>query len=134
MSIYAALVAHLSAVSALTALIGARLYPDEIPQGDTLPAVFYMTVSDIKDHVYGAVQAVESPSIQFTVYADTKAEAEAVAEVIKTALTDFSGSMSGVIVQYIDLINELPSMYKSQDGTTKYYTHDLEFEVIFNKE
>jgi len=134
MSIYEALVAYLGTVSGLSALIGTRLYPDEIPQRDTLPAVFYMTVSDIKDHVYGAVQAVESPNIQFTVYADTKAEAEAVAEVIKTALTDFSGSMSGVTVQYIDLINELPSMYTSQDGTTKYHTHDLEFEVIFNKE
>lgn len=134
MSIYEALVAYLGTVSGLSALIGTRLYPDDLPQSEELPAVFYLTVSDVKDHVYGSIQAVESPNIQFTVYADTKAEAQAVAEVIKTALSDYHGTMSGVTVQYIHLINELPSLYKSQDGTTRNYAHDLEFEVIFNKE
>ena len=134
MSIYEALVAYLGTVAGLSALIGTRLYPDDVPQDADLPAVFYLTVSDVKDHVYGSVQAVESPNIQFTVYADTKSEAQAVAEVIKTALSDYEGVMSGVTVQYIHLINELPSLYKSPDGTTRTYAHDLEFEVIFNKE
>lgn len=129
MDIYDALVAKLKATSGLTALIGARLYPDEIGQGTTLPAVFYMTISDVKDHTLTAQSNLEGPTIQFTTYAATRDSAAAVAEQIKTALVDFVGVLSGITVQYIELINENPGLYKSADGTSKQYTHDLEFQV-----
>lgn len=133
MDIYDALVAKLKATAGLTALIGARLYPDEVPQSTTLPAVFYMTVSDIKDHHLTAQSPLEGPTIQITTYATTKASAAAVAEQIKTALVDFVGVLSGITVQYIQLINENPGMYKSADGTVKTYTHDLEFQVWYER-
>lgn len=129
MDIYGAIVTRLEADTTLTGLISTRLYPNEIPQGDTLPAVFYMTVSDVKDHFLTGQSSLESPIIQFTVYASTKAGAAAVASAIKTSLRDYQGTLSDSTVDCIRLINELPSRYTSDDGTTKIYTHDLEFEV-----
>ena len=134
MDIYDAIVAKLKATAALTALVGTRIYPDEVPQGKLFPAVFYMTVSDVKDHYLTEMSDLEAPNIQLTTYADDKDGAAAVAEVIKDTLSDYQGTLSGITIQCIRLINELPSMYKSADGTTKIFTHDLEFEVWHIKE
>lgn len=134
MDIYDAIVAKLKATAALTALVGTRIYPDEVPQGKLYPAVFYMTVSDVKDHFITEISSLEAPNIQLTTYADAKDDAAAVAEEIKTAINGYQGTLSGITIQCIKLINEMPSMYKSADGTTKIYTHDLEFEVWHEKE
>ena len=129
MSIYSAIVTRLEADATLTALISDRLYPDEVPQDDDLPAVFYMTVSDIKDQFLTVQSPLEAPNIQFTAYADTKAEAAEVADAIKASLNDYQGTLSTSTVQYIQLVNELPSKYTTADGTKKFYTHDLEYQV-----
>jgi hypothetical protein len=137
MDIYEALVARLKADTAVVALVGSRIYPDEVPQGKLHPAVFYMTVSDIKSHYLTEQSSLESPNIQFTTYADTKDGAAAVAEAIKASLSDFQGTLSGITIQCIRLINELPSSYKQTTGsagTTTFYTHDLEFEAWYTKE
>ena len=134
MDIYDALVAKIKATPAITALIGTRLYPDEIPQGDALPAVYYQTISDVKDHHLTGQLELEKPMIQFTVQAATKNSAADVAEAIKTALVDYQGTISGVQIQYIRLENEIPSFYRASDGIKAHYTHDLEFQVFFVKE
>lgn len=134
MDVYDALVARLKATAAVTDLVGQRIFPDEVPQGKLFPAVFYMTVSDTKDHFITEMSSLESPNIQLTTYADTKDGAAAVAEAIKTAINGYQGTLSGISIQCIKLINELPSMYKSADGTTQMFTHDLEFEVWHDKE
>jgi hypothetical protein len=133
MDIYQALEAKLKATAGLTALIGARLYPDEIGQGITLPAVFYRTISNEPLYTHEGVSNQESPNIEFVVYAETKASASAVAAQIRTALTDFVGVLSGITVQHIRIINDLPSRYTSADGTVKYNTHNLEFEVTYER-
>lgn len=134
MEIEEALVARLLAWPGLTALIGQRLYPEEIPQNDSLPAVFYLDISDNKVHTLTGIHRVEQPIKQFTVYAATKASAKAVANQIKLALSDYQGTLSGVQVQWIKLINELANQYKSSDGVIRTFTHDLEFQIYYEKE
>ncbi len=134
MDIYEALVAHLEAQAGLTALISTKIFPDEIPQGTALPAVMYITISDNKDHYLTGQSEQESPYIQFSVLANTKVSARAVADQIKLALSDYQGDMGGVYVQYIRLENELPGLATTADGIIKKYTHDLEYEVIYVKE
>lgn len=129
-----ALTTYLKAYAGLTALISTRLFPDEIPQGTTLPAVFYINISDVKSHTLTGQLALESPMIQYTVYASTKPSARAVANQIKAALKDYVGTLSGVTIQYIRLINELSNKYTSPDGTIRVFTHDLEFQINYIKE
>jgi len=118
----------------LKALISSKLYPEEVPQGTKLPAVFWIKVSDIKDHYLTKQCELERPIYQFTAQASAKTGAKAVATQLKLALSDYQGTMNGVVVQKIELQNEMSSLEKSSDGTTKVFYEDLEFEINFVKE
>lgn len=134
MEIDEALLAYLLAQSGLATLIDRRLYPDERPQDSNLPAVSYMYISDVKEHTLTAQQKLESPMIQFTSYASTIAQAREVSSQVKAALADYSGTLSGLEVQYIKLVNELPSTERNADGTVLVRTVDQEYEINFVKE
>ena len=128
-----ALTTYLKAYVGLTALISTRLYPDELPQGATLPAVIYIKISDVKNHTLTEQDDLERPYIQFTAFALTKAAARGVANQLKAALVDYMGTLSGVEIQKIELQNEMSNLEKSGDGLIRVYTEDLEFQVNFNK-
>jgi len=136
MEIDEALTAYLLAQSSLTALIGRRLYPEETPSDvdlATQTAVTYIFIDDIKLHTHQGQNGLESPNVQFTAYAPTRARARAVSNQIKTALCDYVGTIGGLTVQYIKLSNELPGKWKSTDGTVNIHMVDLEFEVNFER-
>lgn len=134
MDIEEAFTAYLLARAPLTALIGINLYPTERPQDSTLPAVTYITVSDVPNRTLTGQDALAEPYIQFTVYASTKASAKAVAKELKTALNDYHGTMSGVEVQLIELANEISSMYRESDGSAPEHIIDLEYQFHYVKE
>ncbi len=50
---------------------------------------------------------------------------------LKAALADCHGTLSGIVVQKIELQTELSSLETRPDGTVKVYAIDLEFEVTF---
>lgn len=134
MNIEEVLVKKLLNHAGLKALIGSKIYPEEIPQGTQLPAVFWIKVSDIKDHFLTGQSNLERPIYQFTAQANSKGAVKPVAEQIKAALCDYQGDLHGVEVQKIELQNELSSMEKSSDGTIRIFYEDLEFEITFVKE
>jgi hypothetical protein len=134
MEIDESLVAYLLAQSGLTALINRRLSPYDRPQGSILPAVSYMYISDVKEHTLTAQQKLEHPMIQFTSYASTESGARDVSNQVKAALADYKGTLSGLEVQYIKLVNELPSTEHDSDGTVLAKTVDQEYEINFVKE
>jgi hypothetical protein len=133
MHIEDAIVAYLIGLPAISALISNRIFPEEVPQKQSLPAVTYILISDSKIHTLTEQLNIERPNYQLTVYALTKAGARAVADQIKIALVDYQGSLSGVTIQKIELQTEMTSLEKSADGTLQIYTHDLEFEITFEK-
>ena len=128
-----ALTTYLLTQSGLTALIGNRIQPEEQPQNSDLPAVVYITVSDVKEHFLIGQAALEQPYIQFTVYAKTKPSAIAVSVQLKTALNDYHGTLSSVVIQKIELVNELPGLETSADGTTRIHTLDLEYQIFYER-
>ena len=133
MEIEEALTSYLLGFSGLAALIGDKLYPDELPQGIKLPAVIYSKISDVKDHTLVGQNRLESPMIQFAAFAGSKAAAKAIANQLKAGLCDFQGELSGLEIQYIRLENEISSLEKSSDGIIKINTEILEFEINFVK-
>ena len=69
--------------------------------------------------------------IQFSAYATTKASARAISNQIKAALSDYSGTMSGITIQYIKLVNEMSTAETSGDGTKKYMLMTLNSRSTF---
>jgi hypothetical protein len=110
-----------------------KLYPEEIPQGTDPPAVSYINISDVLDHTLTEQSKLESPVFQFTVLALTKESARTVRNQIEAALKDFAGTMGGIKIQHIKLLNRLSGIKKSPDGTVKVYTEDLEFQISFER-
>jgi len=125
---------YLNAYAGLTALVSTRIHYDELPQGEALPSVCVIQVSDVKSHLLTGQCTLERPMYQFTAYAATKAGARAVANQLKAALNDYHGTLSGIVVQKVELQNELSSLETSTDGTVHVYTTDLEYEVNYQKE
>lgn len=128
-----AVLAYLKSYAGLTALVGGRIYPEEVPETETLPAVTYILVSNVPIHTLDGKVTLERPVYQYTAYAETKAVARAVAAQIALALSDYHGTLSGVAVQKIELQNEMSTLISSGDGTVKTYTHDLEFEITYER-
>jgi len=135
MDIEAAFTAYLLAYIGLTALIGNRLYPDETPQSVNLAtqtAVVYQHISAGFIHTHQGQNKTELPNYQLTVYAPTRPQCKAIAAQIKAALCDYVGTMGGLTVQYIMLVNELFDTQHPGDGVTV-STCDLEFEIVYNR-
>ena len=126
-----AIITHLESQAGLTALVSQRIRFDQLDQGETLPAVVVKKISDRKLHTLTGQLDLAQPMYQFTALALTKSAAKSVAAQLKLALSDYAGTLSGIAVQYIQLQNELSSVEKTADGTTKVYFEDLEFEVNY---
>lgn len=88
MSIESTLFSALTTHAGLRALIAARLYPDAMPQGVTLPCVVYQRISTPRTQVFGSTQAVliSRPRFQFSCWALTGSGALDVAAQLRIAL------------------------------------------------
>lgn len=134
MEIEQAFTTYLLNYSGLKSLISDKFYAEEIPQNTVLPAVSYIKISDVKEHLITAQSDLERPIFQFTAFANTKSSARAVINQIKAALCDFSGILSGITIQHIKLENEMSNLETSPDGAIKIYTEYLEFQINYIKE
>jgi len=129
-----ALMTYLLAQSALTTLVGRRIRYDERDQEDALPAVGIIDVSNVFIHTHEGQIEVETPIMQITAYAATRNGATAISELVKTALQDYQGSMSGLVVQKIELQSENTGLITTPDGVVRVYATDLELEITYEKE
>lgn len=128
-----AVIQYLLAQTGLADLIGTKLYPEELPQKTELPGVTYIKISDVKDHLLTGQSNVDSPVFQFTVFSFTKSEARNVSNQIKKALKDYSGVLSGLVIQKIELENEITNKETVDGGILKVFTESLEFKIIFER-
>jgi len=97
MTIKEALGTYLQGYAALTALVGTRVYPGAFPQGTAMPAVTFSQISNPTiPHTGGSDGALQRPRFQITCWGDNYDDPDIVAQVVRTALTDYSGTMGGV--------------------------------------
>ena len=82
----------------LSALIGASIYPQRLPQGATglpLPAVTYTKITGPRVHAMVADTTLASPTFQVSCWSSTYKTLIDVAEQVRKALQDFTGVMGG---------------------------------------
>ena len=132
MSIEEAIKAYLLTKTGITSLVSTRILADEVTEGIAFPAIAYQKISDTKDHFLTGQSKLERPIFQYTAYATTKTSARAIADQIKLALVDYQGTLSGIVIQKIELQNEMSN--SESDGSTRIHTEDLEFQINYVKE
>lgn len=87
MSAETALIAVLEAAASVTAIVGQRIFPDIIPQDEDLPAIaYYRTDTEYVQTIHAAAPAGSTAGLSVACVADSRAAADALADVVTTAL------------------------------------------------
>lgn len=115
MNLYTALGHRLANYAGLSALVGTRIYAVKLPQNVTYPAVTFQVISGLpRTHLMGSDDALAAPRVQVSAWDTSLTDAIAVADQIKAALQDYTGTMGGdggVTVQRIFIESEQIDIY-----------------------
>jgi len=87
-----ALRTKLLSVQAVSDLVGTRVYPDQLPQGATLPAAVYHKISGVDEADLAGIVQLQHGRLQIDAYASTRLASDALATAIRNAICDASGS------------------------------------------
>jgi len=121
--------------STIAALIGTRLFPAQIPQGQQLPAVVYL--QDIGKRIHTMAGAVGLVNSEYTItcYAESYSKARELSEAIRKHLIGYSGTVDGVVIDTILLIDEVdvPS-FKAGTDVLNRFGKSLTFVVWFKEQ
>jgi hypothetical protein len=101
MDFAAALYSFLTTNSTVTAAVGTRSHHIELPQGATLPALVYREMFTDYLHAMGTDDALEQPSYEIEVHADTATAATTAINAVISALQNYSGAMGSVTCQAV---------------------------------
>jgi hypothetical protein len=113
----------LSGNSGVSAIVGTRIYPMQLPLECTLPALSFSKPSNPFRRVSG------SPRFQIDCWAEDFLQCQHLRDMVETALNGYAGLVNSVnIIQIIPL--EAPDMY---DSTTGVYHIPYDFRVIYKK-
>ena len=88
------LYAALSGRASLTALVGTHIYPDAIPEGDTLPAVVYQRGGTEPITTLQNQTVAEQVRFGITAWSKSRITADAVADEIVTAISGASNPLA----------------------------------------
>ena len=90
---------QLSTATGLTALVGARVYPTEVPQRATLPAVTYTRIHSDWSHAMGADTGNVHARFNIGYWDTNYLNAITGAGEIKTAISRFTAPNGGTVVE-----------------------------------
>lgn len=138
MTIDEAVFAYLSTYSGLTALVGKRIYPDDLPQNPTYPAVTFIQVSEDEiDTLHQPASTMIGATYQFDCWATTRVGAKAVARQIRAAWKNYSGitgGVGGVTVSAVEIVNgDMDNSYRDSDGKLIAYVTTREHKIWYQE-
>lgn len=123
-----ALRTFLLADEALSALVGTRIYPDEVPQGGTFPALRYLQVSLLADYTHDGDANLDMTRYQFDCYAPNRPQANQVATVLRTALSRLQKTrIDDICFQSVFMVNALSGY---DDGFNQ-WRMVRDFEIVY---
>lgn len=93
--IHEAIRTRLTSVSAVTALVGTRVYPGILPQNPKMPAIVYQRIGEVRDSVMGVDSGVVFADVQVSAWATTLTAARDLANEVRKALQRYKGTPSG---------------------------------------
>jgi len=124
-----ALRTKLLSVTAITDLIGQRMYVLQAPQGVEVPYVVYLVVSITPEYTAHCIQ--DNVVLQYSVFAATYAQARTIANLIRTELEPFYGEIEGVSVTAIRF-DGLGASEREKQSQLAHISYD--FKIILNKQ
>ena len=123
--IESALLTQMLATSALTNLVGQRIYYSNAPQHVDKPYIVFFKISGKRDQTQTAAMAFCNASIQFSVFAETYTSAKAVAAQIQALFQSYSGTLSSTHINAAFYDNETD--FYEQDTQLHHIALDFSF-------
>lgn len=116
---------------ACAALIGARMYPDELPEGVTYPAVMYWTAGGHVDISQDGPSGLRRTEFHVVAYARTDGEVTAVKKALNGVLAGYRGRVGSpaMVVQGIFPRGERDDMQEALHLTDTVHSKVLVFLV-----
>jgi hypothetical protein len=114
-------IAYLGNVSAISALVGSRIYPQRLPQAVTFPAIYYSQVSAVRVYSLSGETGRARRRITLNIVAATQSSADAIAQAVRGAISGWTGGwMADTFVGSILLDNEY-DFFEEDAGTVGVY-------------
>ena len=107
----------LSNDAGVSALVSARIYPLIMPQNSTFPCVTYTVNIDSEDKTFDGQGTFSQASVEVDCWSDTHADMLTLGDAVKTALKNYSGTLSGVTADAIH-VDSVVTVY--EDLSEKY--------------
>jgi hypothetical protein len=138
MSIETALVKLMSDNADVNAMVGSRIFPVFVPQGQNLPAITYQEISGVRDpHMKGTSGLVQA-RFQINGWTKTYSQARVLANYIRIALSpeddSYPQTVDGTYISAIMLSNEndVPQIFSDNEELSG-HGKMLDFTVWFNE-
>jgi len=101
------LYAYLTSKAAITAIVGARLYPHHLPQSVTVfPVLTFQQISNSHSHHLDSATGVAVARVQVDSWGISLASVESLGEAVRASLQGFTGNMEGSVIHFIQLESE----------------------------
>lgn len=94
--------------SVIFSAVGSRLYPHVKTGKAPAPYIVYTQVTGNPSVTISAADGQQSSTLQVDVYDEDPSNCRAYADMVKNALHKFSGTQSGVAIQYILMQSQRP--------------------------
>lgn len=117
MTIESDLRVRLVSQTALTNLVGTRIYPLQLPQNGQYPAIAYWRVSAPRVRSMGNGSKTIRARYQFDVYAESYKSAKTVVAALIAAIDWYSGTKT-VVIEHIEVLDD-PDIF--DDGDELYH-------------
>lgn len=127
--------------SAITSLVGTRIYPNHVPQANNAwPCITYTVVSNDSAHTLAGGAGYAARRLQIDVYAKLETSRDSVVEAVRNQLQGFpnagtSGAIgAGTVVTSITYKNGRDLYEPDQTGgDVGYYRHSMDFWIRFQE-
>lgn len=106
MSLAAHLYKKLLDTSSIFNIVGSRIFPLTMPQGESFPCLIYQEQTRESNDTKSGASTFDKVAIQIDVYASTYKSAKALAEHVRTALDRYSGTLEGTTFDQVVFVDE----------------------------
>ena len=132
MGIESAIFSILTNDSAVAALVSTRVFPNNLDQGEPLPAIVYQEISGVDDNDSGGSTNLVDARFQVDCYAATYLETMTLAAAVRAALNGYAGTSDGTVIHSIFKIDggDIPNLSPGNEAL-KRYGKRLDFRIHY---
>ena len=121
MTIEGAILARLLAVTAITNIVGSRIYAPHLPQKPVFEAIAFRLISAPRVHAFGSDPGLVQARWQIDAWGNTYEEARDLGDAIRgdgagSAFSRWNGTLDSTVVQGVLLENEIPT-FEDESGS-----------------